>query len=140
MQHYQASVAKDKNLRSVLIVEDEIFIAMEIERILADAGYNVVAIAADQQEALSACSNVEVAFVDLNLRDGLTGPTIARKLAQSGVRVVYVTANPAQIGEPVPTAIGCIRKPFTDKAILSAAALASGLANTAPDEMISLSL
>lgn len=140
MQHYQASVAKDKNLRSVLIVEDEIFIAMEIERILADAGYNVVAIAADQQEALRACSNVEVAFVDLNLRDGLTGPTIARKLAQSGVRVVYVTANPAQIGEPVPTTIGCIRKPFTDQAILSAAALASGLANTVPDEMISLSL
>lgn len=116
-------------MKSVLIVEDEIFIAMEIERILIDAGYNVIAIAADHQEALRVGSEADVAFVDLNLRDGPTGPSIARDLAtQHGVRVVYVTANPAQIGEPAPTAIGCIRKPFTDEAILSAAAVAAGAA------------
>lgn len=115
-------------MKSVLIVEDEIFIAMEIERILEEAGYRVVAIAADQQEALRAGSNADLAFVDLNLRDGPTGPIIARELAtQYGVRVVYVTANPAQIGEPASTAIGCIRKPFTDDAILAAVAVASGI-------------
>lgn len=126
-------------MKSVLIVEDEIFIAMEIERILADAGYEVVAIAADQTEALSAAPNVELAFVDLNLRDGATGPDIARELAAHfGVRIVYVTANPAQIGEPAPTAVGCIRKPFTEDAILAAAAMAAhGTAATgAPDEAI----
>ena len=113
-------------MKSVMIVEDEIFIAMEIERILQDAGYRVVAIAADHREALSAADSAELAFVDLNLRDGLTGPDIARELAANfGVRIVYVTANPAQIGKPAPTAIGCIRKPFTDEAILAAAALAS---------------
>ncbi|TWH84381.1 response regulator [Novosphingobium taihuense] len=113
-------------MKSVLIVEDEIFIAMEIERILEDAGYNVIAIAADQSEALSAGINAEVAFVDLNLRDGPTGPEIARELASKhGVRVVYVTANPAQIGEIAPQAVGCIHKPFTDKAILTATALAA---------------
>lgn len=113
-------------MKSVLIVEDEIFIAMEIERILEDAGYSVIAIAADQSEALSVGSTAEVAFVDLNLRDGPTGPEIARELASKhGVRVVYVTANPAQIGEPAPQAVGCIRKPFTPEAILAAAALAA---------------
>ncbi len=113
-------------MKSVLIVEDEIFIAMEIERILEDAGYNVIAIAADQSEALSAGSNAEVAFVDLNLRDGPTGPGIARELASKhGVRVIYVTANPAQIGEPAPQAVGCIHKPFTAEEILTAAALAA---------------
>ncbi|EIZ80885.1 CheY-like response regulator [Novosphingobium sp. Rr 2-17] len=114
-------------MKSVLIVEDEIFIAMEIERILQDAGYRVVAIAADQHEALSAADAAEFAFVDLNLRDGPTGPDIARELASKfDVRVVYVTANPAQIGEPAATAVGCIRKPFTADAILAAAALAGG--------------
>jgi CheY-like chemotaxis protein len=109
-----------------MIIEDEIFIAMEIERILLDAGYHVVAIAADQPEAMSAAPKADLAFVDLNLRDGPTGPTIARTLAaQHGTRIVYVTANPAQIGEPAPTAIGCIRKPFTRDAILAAAAMAA---------------
>jgi len=113
-------------VKSVLIVEDEIFIALEIERILEDAGYSVVGIAADQPAALSAGNSAEVAFVDLNLRDGCTGPQIARELASKhGVRVVYVTANPAQIGEPAPQSVGCIRKPFTPEAILAAAAIAA---------------
>lgn len=119
-------------MKSVMIIEDEIFIAMEIERILLDAGYHVVAIAADQPEAMSAAAKADLAFVDLNLRDGPTGPNIARTLAaQHGTRIVYVTANPAQIGEPAPTAIGCIRKPFTRDAILAAAAIAA-LAENAP--------
>lgn len=113
-------------MTSVLIVEDEIFVAMDIERILADAGYRVVAIAADRNEALSVAEDVEIAFVDVNLRDGPTGPQIARTLAEyHGVRIVYVTANPAQIGQPAALAVGCIRKPFDETAILAAAALAS---------------
>lgn len=117
-------------MKSVLIVEDEIFIAMEIERVLEEAGYRVIAIAADQQEALRAGDKADLALIDLNLRDGPTGPIIARELAeQYGVRVVYVTANPAQIGEPASTAVGCVQKPFTDEAILTAVAVAAGAKN-----------
>lgn len=125
-------------MKSVLIVEDEIFIALEIERILETAGYSVVAIAADQSEALTAGSAAELAFVDLNLRDGPTGPDLARELAQRyGVRIVYVTANPTQIGDPAPTAVGCIRKPFTEEAILAAAAIATtGIADRPGNEQI----
>lgn len=113
-------------LKSVLIVEDEIFIAMEIERILEEAGCRVVAVAADRQEALSGGEQADLAFVDLNLRDGPTGPSIARELARLyGVRVVYVTANPAQIGEPAATAVACICKPFTDQAIRAAIEMAA---------------
>ena len=38
--------------KTILIVEDEIFVAMDIERILADAGFHVAAIAADREGAL----------------------------------------------------------------------------------------
>ncbi|HEU0045383.1 response regulator [Sphingomonas sp.] len=111
--------------RTALIVEDEIFVALDLERILTDAGYHVVGIAADRREALEVAGQCAFAFVDVNLRDGLTGPLIAQRLAaEHGVRVVFVTANPSQIGEGSP-ALGFVRKPFNEAAILKAAAIAS---------------
>lgn len=107
-------------------MEDEVFVAMDIERILLDAGFNVHAIAADKREALANASGTDVAFVDLNLRDGPTGVDIAAELARDyAVRVVYVTANPAQIVEPAQNAVGFIRKPFDETAIVAAAAIAT---------------
>ncbi|HEU0067249.1 MAG TPA: response regulator [Sphingomonas sp.] len=110
--------------KTALIVEDEIFVALDLERILTDAGYAVAAIAADRASALAAAPDCRFAFVDVNLRDGPTGPEIAAAMARDyGVRCVFVTANPAQIGE-CPGALGYIRKPFSEAAILAAAALA----------------
>lgn len=111
--------------RNILIVEDEVFVAMDLENILANAGYHVVAIAADRAQALAAAPEAQIAFVDLNLRDGPTGPKVANELAERGIRVMYVTANPAQIEKPAVTAVGYIQKPFNEPAILAAAALLS---------------
>ncbi|MEO5867352.1 MAG: response regulator [Sphingomonas sp.] len=112
--------------KTALIVEDEIFVALDLERILIDAGYHVVGIAADQETACDIGRTCNFAFVDVNLRDGPTGPEIAARLAKEhGVKVMFVTANPAQIGA-VETALGYIRKPFSESAITTAAAIASG--------------
>ena len=114
--------------KTILIVEDEILVAMDLERILADAGYTVVGIAADRASALDAGIHPDIAFVDVNLRDGQTGPRIACDLAaRNGTKVFYVTANPAQIDPVANTAIGYIRKPFSDGAIRAAAAIAAHL-------------
>jgi len=111
--------------KTALIVEDEIFVALDLERILVDAGYEVGAIAADSAQALAAAPTCSFAFVDVNLRDGPTGPGIAERIARDyGVKVVFVTANPGQIGT-VPAALGYVRKPFSDQAILAAAAIAA---------------
>lgn len=120
--------------KTILIVEDEILVAMDIERILADAGYTVMAIAADRQSALEGTNHPDLAFVDINLRDGKTGPSIACELAERGTKVIYVTANPAQIDPVADTAIGFIRKPFSDSAIRAAAALAA--ADSEPNEPV----
>ena len=110
--------------KSALIVEDEIFVALDLERILTDAGYPVAAIAADAHEALAAAPRCCLAFVDVNLRDGATGPSIAARIARDhGVKVVFVTAHPAQIASDC-GALGYIRKPFCEEAIRAAAALA----------------
>src|ERR1700733_14094971 len=95
---------------TALIVEDEIFVALDLERILTDAGYAVKAIAADRAGALDAAEDCSFALVDINLRDGATGPDLARTLAQKhGMKVVFVTANPGQIAHPS-GAVGYVRK------------------------------
>lgn len=110
---------------TALIVEDEIFVALDLERILVDAGYAVKAIAADRDGAIDAARDCNFALVDINLRDGPTGPELARTLAQEyGVKVVFVTANPGQIAHPS-GALGYVRKPFSEAAILAAAAVAT---------------
>jgi two-component system, response regulator PdtaR len=129
--------------RTALIVEDEIFVALDLERILSDAGYQVTAIAADAPSAFEAAERAgqgSFAFVDINLRDGPTGPEIARRLAsEHGMKVVFVTANPSQIGT-APHALGYIRKPFTERAILAAAAACIDCAHVdaANDDLVRL--
>jgi len=124
---------------SVLIVEDEIFVATDIARILEDAGYRVAAIAADREEALEAGPEAEIALVDINLRDGLTGPQIALELSRKyGTKIFYVTANPKQIAPKADTAIGFIRKPFSDDAILAAIHHACGEAERSSSAEITL--
>lgn len=115
----------------VLIVEDEFLVALQIEDVLQSKGYQVLAIVPDM-EALNQLDDIpQVALVDLNLRDGRTGPEIARQLSeQYGCKVVYVTANPNDIDIPAPTAVGILPKPFSGAAILDAIDFAL---NDAPD-------
>ena len=131
--------------KTALIVEDEIFVALDLERILLDAGYQVAAIAADRDSALEAAVEAGpqgcFAFVDINLRDGPTGPDIARRMAREhGIKVIFVTANPTQIGSDH-EAVGYIRKPFTERSILAAAAACSAASEqtgAANDDLIRL--
>lgn len=110
---------------NVLIVEDEFLVALQLEDILTDAGHRVVGIVPDRDAAGRLAEPPQVALVDLNLRDGASGPVIARHLAeQFGTVIIYVTANPAQIGTPAPTAVGVVQKPFSQNAILAAIAVA----------------
>jgi Response regulators consisting of a CheY-like receiver domain and a winged-helix DNA-binding domain len=116
--------------KKVLIVEDEIFVALEIEQIVEDAGFAVSAIAADRESALVAAADCDIALVDLNLRDGPTGPSIGMELAATyGVRVIYVTANPAQIGAASQAALGVITKPFRPQSIAATLHLAASNQN-----------
>ncbi len=105
----------------ILIVEDEFLVALQLEDILADGGYAVIGTVPDMASLGLLGEAPDLALVDLNLRDGLTGPAIARDLAgRFGARVIYVTANPGQIDTPAETAIGIVQKPFTRQAILAA--------------------
>jgi len=124
--------------KTALIVEDEIFVALDLERILLDAGYQVCGIAPDAKAAMECAGSCDFALVDVNLRDGMTGPTVAERLmAEHGVRVVFVTANPSQI-DGGRGALGYVRKPFSEHAILAAARLAEQAAYGQGEELIQI--
>lgn len=102
-----------------MIVEDEVLVAMDLESSLCEAGHEVVGAAGDAEAALRlAEARPEIAFVDVNLRDGDTGPEIARRLAhEHGVRVVFLTANPLSVIGRSTGAFGVLSKPFEPAAV-----------------------
>jgi two-component system, response regulator PdtaR len=106
----------------ILIVEDEMLVACEVEAVLGDLGHDVVGIAPDLETAMDlAAQPIDLALVDLNLRDGLTGPEIGKRLCELGsVAVLFVTANPRLLGNGIAGAIGVLTKP-TDEVSVKAA-------------------
>ncbi len=105
----------------ILIVEDEMLVAMNMEAILEDAGHEPAGIAPDLETAQSYFdAPLDLACVDLNLRDGLTGPQIGQLLGERGVPVLFVTANPRLLGSKVIGAIGVITKPTDPETLASA--------------------
>ena len=68
--------------------------------------------------ALALASKADIALVDLNLRDGPSGIGIGKILAQThGVTVIFMTANPSQLGDGVSGTVGVLPKPATEREI-----------------------
>ncbi len=111
----------------ILLVEDEMLVAVNLEWLLEDLGYECVGIVPDLESAEAYFDvPIDLALVDLNLRDGLTGPEIGARLSARGVAVVFVTANPGLLEKGVAGAIGVITKPSDEKIVEAAVEYALG--------------
>ena len=106
----------------VLIVEDEIFIAMEVEAIVRDAGGEVVGPAMSTPQALLLIENHEitVAILDVQL-GGQNSLPVARRLKNAGIPFVFHTGNEDNAisphtwpGAPI------VKKPATLEALVAA--------------------
>ncbi|WP_179039722.1 response regulator [Rhizobium leguminosarum] len=105
----------------VMIVEDENFIALELERIAQEAGHQTIGPVSTVEQALAHAKRSDVALVDLSLSDGLSGAQLARRLIdRHGVDVIFVTGSPENVGHGIEGALDVISKPFTDERIASA--------------------
>lgn len=105
----------------ILIVEDEMLVAINLEMILEDLGHDSVGIVPDLASAEPFYdAELDLALVDLNLRDGLTGPQIAERFSARGVPVLFITANPRMLGDGISGTVGVITKP-TDPPTVQAA-------------------
>jgi CheY-like chemotaxis protein len=117
-------LSSEKPLR-ILVVEDEILIALELESLLQDLGHDVVGIAASSDDALALGRDLkpDLAFVDIHLADGPTGVDVARELAsEHQVTVLFMTANAKRIPEDFAGAWGVIAKPYTERGVREALA------------------
>lgn len=111
-----------------LIVEDEMLVALELEGILEDLGLQPIGIVPDLEAAEAYFDQViDIALVDLNLRDGLTGPQIGERLGADGVTVVFITANPGLLQGGIAGAIGVITKPTDEPTVRAAVDYALGI-------------
>ncbi|GJE41409.1 response regulator [Methylobacterium soli] len=107
----------------ILVVEDEVLIALELEYLLEDLGHVTVGVAASSSEAiaLGVSTIPDVALVDIHLVDGPTGVAVARALsADARTTVLFMTANSKRIPEDFAGAIGVIAKPYSERVVASA--------------------
>lgn len=103
-----------------MIVEDQALLAMELELVLGESGCDVVGCTMDKRSAFAVADRErpDLALVDVNLLDGMTGPQIAQQLvSEYGAAVVFLTANPEQIPEGFSGALGAVSKPFDEQTI-----------------------
>lgn len=100
---------------NILIVEDEILLAMELESEVEDAGHIVVGTAVDSRQAIELIDTTspQFAFVDIQLLDGPTGIGVGRCLSAKAIPFVFVSGNLKRIPEDFAGALGAIEKPYT---------------------------
>ncbi|ANY20273.1 two-component response regulator [Tsuneonella dongtanensis] len=102
-----------------IIVEDEFLAAIHAESVLERCGVQVIGTAEDMEGALALSDErPNLALVDLNLRDGFTGPAIGSSLARTGVEIVFVTANPSQLEGCNEFASPVIEKPIDEQLLV----------------------
>lgn len=101
----------------VLIVEDEMLLAAELQYICRDAGLHDVGLAASCGEAVDLALRLgpDVALVDVHLQDGPTGVEAARRIRQDcGAVVLFMTANLRRLPADLAGACGVIGKPYSE--------------------------
>jgi len=99
----------------VMIVEDEMLLAMELESEVEMAGHEVTGTAMNRKQAsdLMKAHHPDFAFVDIHLQDGPTGIDVGRDLASEGIPYVFVSGNIKKLPEDFAGALGAIEKPYT---------------------------
>lgn len=89
-------------MKRVLIVEDDPLIAIDLQHVIHDLGYETSGIANSFESAKRLAPHSDLALVDVNLVDGATGPRIGQFLAgEFGISVVMVTANPEALADGI---------------------------------------
>lgn len=104
----------------IMIVEDEIVVAMEIQRKLEAMGYLVAGIVASGEEAIEKASqeHPDLVLMDIRLADRVDGIEAANRIREKfNIPVVYLTAHAdektlqrAKLSEP----FGYLVKPFSE--------------------------
>lgn len=109
---------------SVMIIEDEPLIALELERIVTALGHHVVAVASTHDEAVRAFQSSEAGLIlaDVHLADGSSGIDAVQDILEiAPVPVIFITAYPERLltGSRLEPSF-LISKPFHEDSVRAA--------------------
>ncbi|KIN62940.1 Two-component response regulator [Sulfitobacter noctilucicola] len=120
---------------SVMIIEDEAIIAMDIESIVAEMGHRVTGIARTRDEAIALASKdvPDLILADIQLADNSSGIDAVNDILQElGTRpVIFITAFPERLltgDKPEPAFL--ISKPYSVDQVMSSVSQAMFFSST----------
>jgi len=115
----------------ILLVEDEVLIAMEQRYYLEAAGHEVFGPTSTAAQAVALASEVrpDLALVDLHLARGSLGTDAARAMTSQGITCLFVTSFADELRGNHGAGIGCLTKPFTEASLVAAVRVAEALRN-----------
>ncbi len=105
--------------RSILIVEDEPLIAMMLEDFLETLGHDVVGTCESVEEAMARLDEggVDLAIIDVQLKDGKKVWPVADRLASEGTPFVLATGGHVEPPPRQHCGVPVLSKPYTIDAI-----------------------
>ena len=111
---------RERTIRRILVVEDEPLVAFDLEHLLGEEGYQVVATVDCLAEAarVIAAEPLDLVVTDVRLSGDGDGTDVARAASARGVPVLFVTGNCPD--EARSLAIGCLAKPYTGRMLKAA--------------------
>lgn len=124
--------------RRIVIIEDEVLLAMDLEMIAEEVGFEIAGQAGRKADAIAAihAAQPDLCLVDVHLLDGPTGVDVARfAVENTDALVVFVTANQAALPGDLAGAYGVIAKPYTVAGMQDALAHLLGIINDEIDRV-----
>ena len=111
---------RERQIKRILVVEDEPLVAFDNEYSLSDAGYEVVATVDNLAAAREIIENEELDLVltDIKLSGDGDGTGVARIARTKGVPVLFVSGLCPAEAESL--AMGCLSKPYSAGVLKSA--------------------
>ena len=106
----------------ILLVEDEVLIAMEQTFYLESAGHEVFGPASTSEKAIALAREVkpDLALVDIHLAQGSMGIDAARQMTTWGIPCLFVTSFREEVEPSREYGIGCLPKPFSQGTLIAA--------------------
>lgn len=106
----------------LLIVEDQLLLAMGLKGELEDAGYCVLELAVRHQEAIRFALEIkpDLALVNIELADGDDGVALARDLKALGIPVLFISGQPHRARLAKVAGVASLSKPYSGSELVDA--------------------
>jgi DNA-binding response OmpR family regulator len=111
-----------KTAKILLIVEDQVLLAMGLKDELEDSGYRILELAIRHQEALRFARQVkpDLALVNIDLAAGDDGVALACDLKALGVPVLFISGQQDRVRLGREVAIASLPKPYSPADMVNA--------------------